>query len=83
MANCLYGLKLFLFRKSVEMTPTERKNLQRFAVWISLVYAYVWFIAPEAREAVNADLWFYQTMLTYKDKIISAVAIEKFLRHTW
>ena len=83
MANCIYGLKIYLFRKSLKKREREIKKLERFAGFVVNIYIRYWFIAPKASAAMHSDLQFYQTILDYQDKDVSKAVVEKFLKHTW
>lgn len=91
MSKILYCLKLALLEnKIVEELPKgtvfasgQREKITRFVDFVIRVYVRWWYTAIFPEEAARSDLQLSRSLQHYRDKIISASAIQAFSNHTW
>lgn len=85
MAHIIYSLKLFLFRRQLELSDIEIRNLQDFCLFASLIYTKAWIQCCSPSNAPHNDLEFMKELHRYGkvNKDISKCAIEKFCGHLW
>lgn len=77
MAHIIYGLKMYLFRRQVELSKTELQNLQDFCLFACLIYTKVWIKCCIPSNAAHNDLEFMKELHRYGNinKAISECAI--------
>lgn len=86
MCRAIYGLKLFLFRDQIdELEPDFVESLERFCLFVSLIYVKYWNQSPNAADAPFNDMEFLKELDSYAqiDEPVAAKAIEAFSRHLW
>lgn len=65
MSKAIYSLKIFLFRKQFQLTPEEEKLIREICLFVVLVYARFWFLAPLPSSAPNNDLLLLKVLERY------------------
>lgn len=85
MCRAIYALKLYLFRDHVELRTEFVASLERFCLFISLLYLKYWNQSSNTTDAPFNDLQFLKELDLYAriDKPVSDVAIKSFTRHLW
>lgn len=85
MSKAIYCLKMFLFRKQLELETDVQKNLRKTCIFIVEFYIKYWFTAPSATKAANIDLSLMKGLFDYEkqDKGVSKIARSKLLKHLW
>lgn len=85
MAHVIYSFKIFLFRRQVELSVTEKQNLQNFCLFACLIYTKVWIQCCSPSNAPHNDLELMKELHRYGkiNKAISEAAIAKFQDHLW
>lgn len=85
MAHIIYSLKLFLFRRQLELSKVEKQNLQDFCLFACLIYSKAWIQCCSPSNAPHNNLEFMNELHLYGkvNKYISDCAIEKFQGHLW
>lgn len=80
MANAIYGLKMYLFRKQF---MTDCNQIERFVLFVIQVYIKGWYEAPIATNAPLNDLKFIRCLKNYPDEELSQSTSQKFEKHLW
>lgn len=85
MAKLIYCFKIYLFRKQLQLTTSEEKNLKEFCLFSALIYVKAWISCPIPSDAPVNDLAFYRRLHEYAEinEKISTIAIKKFQNHLW
>lgn len=89
MATCIQGLKCYLFRDSLNWAKPElqrvRNNLERFCMFVSLLYVRHWNRSTILFDAPLNDLCFLKEIKEYSliDKSIANVAMDAMKRHLY
>lgn len=85
MARAIYALKTYLFRSVLELDQSSIENLERFCLFVALVYTKFWNQCPNAIDAPVNDLKLLKEIDLYQqiDGSISMAAMTAFKRHLW
>lgn len=85
LSCAIYCLKMFIFRKQLLLSTSEKKTLKNTSIFIMKFYIKAWFSAPLAIKAPNNDLKLLQGIIGYKsiDKKTSDAARSKLANHLW
>ncbi|KAL7301804.1 hypothetical protein TKK_0005792 [Trichogramma kaykai] len=85
MAQALYTLKMFLFRKQLELTAERNTNLEKMSVFIVFIYLPYWFKTRLPLEADVSDIKFLKDLDDFKkiDDQLATKIINKFCNHLW
>lgn len=85
MAKILYILKIFLYRKQLNVEKKEVQKLERFLVFVVTIYIEHWFKCQSPSRAPRNDLNLLKSLINYKktDKIVAEAALLSFSRHLW
>lgn len=89
MATCIQGLECYLFRERLNWDKLGRqqikKNLERFCVFVSLIYIRYWNRASILFESPSNDLKLLQDIQKYRviDKSVADIASTALNRHLY
>lgn len=89
MATCIQGLECYLFRNSLNWEKPElqriRNNLERFCMFISMLYVRYWNRSAILFDAPLNDLNFLKEIKKYSliDKSVADVAMDAIKRHLY
>lgn len=85
MARGIYGMKMYLFRRELDLEPRFEANLLQFALFVSLIYCKYWnrctnvFDAPVNDLSLIADLQKY----SIENEEIANVVLNNLWNHLW
>lgn len=65
MSKAIYCLKIWMFRKQFCLTPQEEKLVREICLFVVVVYAKFWFLAPLPSSAPNNDLLLLKALERY------------------
>ncbi|XP_062551588.1 uncharacterized protein LOC134216805 [Armigeres subalbatus] len=80
MAKAIYSLKMYLFR---DQFMPDCEKLERFVLFVVLIYIRGWYKAPIATDAPLNDLKFMRALKNYDDKELGQKTYQKFKKHLW
>lgn len=85
MSKIIYTMKMFLFRRQLNLSRSVVKNLKNICLFICLIYVKHWMQCCVTRNAAYNDLLFIKELKRYSkvNKEISNLAIDKFKEHLW
>lgn len=85
MSKIIYSIKMFLFRKQINLEKTEATNMKRMCMFAALIYVKNWSTCCVPSDAPYNDLELLKELHRYAmvDKTISQLAIDKFKEHLW
>lgn len=85
MARGIYALKTYLFRQHLQLEPNFLNSLERFCMFVALIYAKHWNRSPIAVDAPFNDLKLMKELHAYGriDAEIARVALGVHKRHLW
>lgn len=85
MFRAIYALKSFLFRDVLDLDGDLFTSIQRFCLFITLIYVKFWNVCSNAADAPYNDLQFLKELDAYKqfDPEVAEVAITAMKRHLW
>lgn len=85
MSRAIYALKTFLFREHLELDPSFEALLERFCMFLALIYTKFWNQCSIAVDAPSNDLKLLKELDAYGqiDVEISQSALNAFKRHLW
>jgi len=86
MAKALYSLKMYIFRKQLDISEQDMSGLRKKNIFITEIYAKYWFTAVKPKIASGKDLEFIKDLFgnTLVDKSLRMAAQEKFTKnHLW
>lgn len=85
MSRAIYALKLYLFRNQIDLNPEFIDALERFCMFVSLIYIKFWNQSTNVTDAPVNDIEFLKEIEQYSqiDLEISNVALTTFQRHLW
>lgn len=85
MVRGIYAIKLYLFRNQIELDSDFELDLERFCLFVSLIYVKYWNQAPNAADAPFNDMSLLKEMDLYSqfDEPIATAGLSAFKRHLW
>lgn len=85
MFRAIYALKSFLFRDLLDLDDDFFQSLQRFCLFVTLIYVKFWNQCSNSTDAPYNDLQFLKELDAYKqfDPEIAEVACTAMKRHLW
>lgn len=85
MNKAIYPLKMFLFRHELDLNNETEEKLQRFCLFVSIIYTKFWNTCSIAVDAPFNDLKFLQEMDKYKefDQEVALAGLIAMKRHLW
>ena len=60
MSKAIYSLKIWMFKKQFKLTQQEEKLIREPFLFVVVVYARFWFLAPVPLSAPNNDLLLFK-----------------------
>lgn len=76
-----------MFQSQFKLTAREEKGLWQITVFVCLLYAKAWTLAPEASAAPRHDLQLLKNLMAYpytpSSLDLAKAALNKFKRHLW
>lgn len=85
MFRAIYALKTFLFRDHFDFDQDFLRKVQRFCMFVTLIYVKFWNQCSNAVDAPYNDIQFLKEIDAYKqvDSAIAEVACTVIKRHLW
>lgn len=85
MNKAIYPLKMFLFRYELDLDDETVKKLQRFCLFVAIIYTKFWNESSISIDAPINDLKFLKEMDNYKefDREIALAGMIALKRHLW
>lgn len=85
MARIIYAIKTYLFRQHLDEDPDFIESLERFCLFVTLIYTKHWNRCPNAIDAPINDLLLMKELDAYKiiDIEIANAALRAHNRHLW
>lgn len=85
MSRAIYALKSFLFRAHIGLDDDFEDSLQRFCMFVALIYVKFWDQCSNAADAPYNDIQFLKELDAYKqiDPEVAAIATAAMKRHLW
>lgn len=85
MFKIQYGLKMYLFRYEIDLDDEIIDKLERFCLFVAVIYIKFWNQCPVAVDAPINDLQFLKEIDFYRqiDDTVASAALTAFQRHLW
>lgn len=85
MARIIYAMKAYLFREHLDLESDFHDSLERFCIFVALIYTKHWNRCSNAVDAPYNDLQLLKELLEYMeiDEEIANVALAAHKRHLW
>lgn len=85
MCRAIYALKTYLFRQHLDLDPIFMNSLERFCLFVALIYTKFWNQSPNAADAPFNDLQLMKELNVYRqiDDDIAESALRAIQRHLW
>lgn len=85
MCRAIYALKTYLFRQHLDLDPVFVNSLERFCMFVALIYTKFWNQSPNAADASFNDLQLMKELNVYRqiDDDIAESALVAIQRHLW
>lgn len=85
MFRAIYALKAFLFRAHIDLNHDFVESLQRFCMFVALIYVKFWDQCSNAADAPFNDIQFLKELDAYKqvDPEVAEAASVALKRHLW
>lgn len=85
MARIIYALKTYLFREHLDLDADFENSLERFCIFVALIYTKHWNRCSIAVDAPYNDLMLMKELDEYMeiDEEIATVALAAHKRHLW
>ncbi len=85
MQKIIYVLKMYLFRKQLDLSVAIKRKLQQLSLFFTLIYTKTWLTAPIVADAPVNDLKLYEDLISFKaiHSKIAKAALDKFTGHLW
>lgn len=85
MAPIIYTIKIFLYRKQLNLNSDEILKLGRFIIFILKIHIQNWFTCQSAALAPKNDLDLVKSLLKYQksDLVVATAALNSFKGHLW
>lgn len=85
MNKAIYSLKMYLFRNELNLDVETEEKLQRFCLFIAIIYTKFWNQCSVAVDAPYNDLKFLKEMDIFKefDREVALTGLVALKRHLW
>lgn len=85
MAKAIYGMKMYLFRRELDLEPSFEMNLLQFSLFVALVYCKYWNRCTKAFDAPINDLMLIADLQKYsiENEIIANSVLTTLFNHLW
>lgn len=83
MSKAIYCLKIYMFHAHFKISANQLNGIRNICIFLVSLYIPYWFRTGNAVEAPNRDMQLIKGIITYYDKEISTVLLEKIRNHLW
>lgn len=85
MSKIIYSIKMFLFRKQINLEKGQANNMKRMCMFAALIYVKHWSSCCVPSDAPYNDLELLKELHRYAmvDRAVSQLSIDKIKEHLW